>query len=546
MPISARGLSEPGQGRPDSTTVFTTTRTTVTPPNTADAAGFGRISNPLAPLRTLQTKKFFCVPKCGLNAACVESVDPLGARGRITSCARMPGRSAGLAGRRASLSLSRPAPLFGLIFSAYLVGRVFSAAAFGVATASALSPAGLTVAALLLTRRSLWPVIVAAVVAAEFLVDLLGGMPLLRTVGFALASTVEPLVGAVLVRAWCGGSPDLRRTRELAVFVVGACVVAPLVGGVINGAFDFRLTGNALIGGAVEWFTGDSISILVVAAPILLWPRESYVLRSRPLETVVILAGAVVLSFVGFLIEGPPSITILPVLAWAALRLSVIGAALVGAIVAFIGDYATASNQGLIAQMNVPVSDRLAVTQVFIAVQVVVAMIIAQEVLARTSAVRERDVAQAERLRVESLSTLGQQLAAALTPQDIAVILERAVLDDIGASSLTVGLLNGDGSQLEYVAATRNPPLVSPESIGTDAVSSARPIIIGTIDGYRPRSDAESEWIRINGIQSLAAWPLFSVDSPIGVLLLGWSGPQPFTPEVLAYLSAVPSSPGRP
>ena len=58
----------------------------------------------------------------------------------------------------------------------------------------------------------------------------------------------------------------------------------------------------------------------------------------------------------------------------------------------------------------------MALTQLFIAVAVVTAMITAQEVAKRTSAVRERDVERGERLRLESLSVLAQQMSAAPTP----------------------------------------------------------------------------------------------------------------------------------
>ena len=49
-------------------------------------------------------------------------------------------------------------------------------------------------------------VIVAAIVTAELLVDAAHGLSMLTAAGFALANVVEPLVGASVVRAWCGGS----------------------------------------------------------------------------------------------------------------------------------------------------------------------------------------------------------------------------------------------------------------------------------------------------------------------------------------------------
>ena len=64
---------------------------------------------------------------------------------------------------------------------------------------------------MLLTPRSRWPVIVAAIIVAELAVDLHYGVGLRAASGFALANSVEPAVGASLVLGWCKGAPDLRR-----------------------------------------------------------------------------------------------------------------------------------------------------------------------------------------------------------------------------------------------------------------------------------------------------------------------------------------------
>ena len=117
----------------------------------------------------------------------------------------------------------------------YIVGAEISAQVFGVIAASAFfPPAGLTVAAMLLTRRSVWPAIVAAIVLGEVLVDLEGGSALPMAAGYALADVIEPLVGASIVRLWCHQAPDLRRTGDFWVYLGGACLAGPLVGGAVG------------------------------------------------------------------------------------------------------------------------------------------------------------------------------------------------------------------------------------------------------------------------------------------------------------------------
>jgi integral membrane sensor domain MASE1 len=126
--------------------------------------------------------------------------------------------------------------LFGWVTLAYLAGAVLSWQTFGAGVGPAFFPAaGVTVAAMLLSRRSLWPVVVAAIVLAEFAVDLRYGVGWAGAAGFAVANSVEPLVGASLVLAWCKGTPDLRRRDHLALFVAGAAVLGPLAGGMIGG-----------------------------------------------------------------------------------------------------------------------------------------------------------------------------------------------------------------------------------------------------------------------------------------------------------------------
>lgn len=97
---------------------------------------------------------------------------------------------------------SAPVRVFAFVFVAYLAGAVASALAFGSTTASAFFvPGGITVAALLLTGRSLWPVIVAALVIAELIVDRVSGLNWAISGGFALGNAAEALAGAAVVRA---------------------------------------------------------------------------------------------------------------------------------------------------------------------------------------------------------------------------------------------------------------------------------------------------------------------------------------------------------
>ena len=423
---------------------------------------------------------------------------------------------------------------FLVVFVAYLAGALASALAFGSTKASAFFvPGGITVAALLMTRRSLWPVIVAALLAAEVLVDRHSGLSWSVTAGFALGNAVEALVGAAVVRTWCGGIPDLRQTGDLSRYVLGAAGVGAMSGGLVGGLTKWWAFGVPLGQGVTQWFAGDAISVLVVGTSILLWRKQSHMIRSRPVETVAILAAAAVLSFVGFATPIPPGTTVLPILALAALRLGVLGTALTGVVVAAIGNYLTGSNFGLLGEADTAEPIRVALAQLFVGVLVLTAMVIAQEVAKRTSAIRERDVERVERLRLESLTDVAQELTAALTPVDVGKVLERHLPPDLGATAFALGLLSPDGTRLEWVARKGNPAGAATDSSGgvpmekpgiaTEAVTSARPVIV----------------------RAGAAWPLFAGDNVTGVLVLGCDQHAAFDAEQQTYVSALAAMVGE-
>lgn len=447
--------------------------------------------------------------------------------------------------------------LFAVVFIAFAAGAMLSWESFGSATGPAFfyPPAGVTVAAMILSRRALWPAVAAAVVAGEILVDIHFGSPWSVAAGFAAANVVEPLVGASVVLAWCGGRPDLSLRRDFVAFLTGACVVAPVFGGLVGGTVSALDADKSWLNSVFNWWAGDALGVLVVGAPILLWATQSYIVRRRPWETFGFLGLTAALSAAAFWTEVPPTMLILPVLAWAALRLDMLGAALAGAVSAFLANVMTLQGKGLFASMDLSMGARVALTQVFIAIIVVVAMLIAQEASARVSAVQEREAERRERMRLETLSRLAQQLAGALTPNDVGEALKEQVLNEAGARALNLGLVSADGQRLEWVTMSGHPKAVVDEfgggvaiaerTVGTDVVRSGQPIMVCTSAEYGRRYPDKVHWSRLSGAESTAGWPLNSGGKPFGVVLLVWAEPQPFNTAQQAYISAVATMVGQ-
>ncbi len=447
--------------------------------------------------------------------------------------------------------------LFAVVFIAFAAGAVLSWESFGSAIGPAFfyPPAGVTVAAMILSRRALWPAVAAAVVAGEILVDTHFGSPWSVAAGFAAANVVEPLIGASIVLAWCGGRPDLSVRRDFVAFITGACVIAPMFGGVVGGTVSALDADKSWPTSVLNWWAGDALGVLVVGAPILLWATQSYAVRRRPWESFGVLGLTAALSAAAFWTEVPPTMLILPVLAWAALRLDMLGAALAGAVSAFLANVMTLHGKGLFSTMNLSMGARVALTQVFIAIIVVVAMLIAQEASARVSAVQEREAERRERMRLETLSRLAEQLAGALTPHDVGEALKDQVLNEAGARALNLGLVSADGQRLEWVTMSGHPQAVVDEfgggvaiaerTVGTDVVRSGQPITVHTSAEYGRRYPEKAHWSRLSGAESTAGWPLTSGGKPFGVVLLVWAEPQPFNTAQRAYISAVATMVGQ-
>lgn len=446
--------------------------------------------------------------------------------------------------------------LFGWVTLAYLAGAVFSWQAFGPGIGPAFFPsAGVTVAALILSRRSLWPVVVAAIVVAEFVIDLRYGVHWSSAVGYAAANTLEPLVGAALVLMWCKGVPDLRRRDHLAYFVTGAMLLGPLVGGLIGGTVSALYNHTWPPSAVLHWWAGDAMGVLVIGAPILLWPRQFHILRARKAETAVVLLATAGLTAASFLTDVPPTLLMLPIMAWAAFRLDMLGAALCGAVLAFIANYLTGAGHGTFATLNLPQAGQLAVTQTFIAVVVLVAMLIAQESAGRVAAVRQRQAERRERLRLETLARLGQLLSGALTEKQIGDAVASQILNDAGAQALNVGLISDDGATLTWVTMAGYPDpvmakfgrgvLLDEHTAACEAVRTGQPVVIRDQVDYRRRFPDNARWMAASGAECMVSWPLTTGGKSIGVLVLMWSSPQPLDTAQLAYTSAVATMIGQ-
>lgn len=409
--------------------------------------------------------------------------------------------------------------------------------------------AGVAAAAMILSRRAFWPWIAAAVVAAESVADIHYGSPLWVSLSFAAANVVESAVGASVVLAGCAGGPDLRRRRDFAVFVGGACLIGPAFGALIGGTAGSLYFGHQWLGAVLIWWAGDALSILVIAAPILLWPRQSEVLRRRPWETAAVLIATAALSVTALATGIPLPVVILPVLVWAAFRLDMVGAAAAGALAAFLADNVVKPGTWLFTAPGSVPEAQLVITQVYVAVVVVVAMLVAQEAGARVRAVWERESERWERMQLETLSRLAHRLSAELTPADIGRALRDHVLDKAGARAVNLYLVGSAGDTLELVTTSGHPeslidrygrgiPLSEP-SVAGDVVRTGASVDLRTAAEYAAAYPDLADWPIRAGVQTVVGRPLECGGDLRGAMVLVWAEPQPLDAAQRAYISAV-------
>ena len=350
----------------------------------------------------------------------------------------------------------RAAGLFAVVAAAYVVGAELAWHHFSSGLAFGYPPSGVDVAALLLVSRRRWPVVIAAIVASEVVVDLQHHLTLAVALESALANAVEPVAGALFVRWFCGGRrPDLSTRLGLAQFVVGAVVLGPVVGGLVGATVSWASKGGWWPGLVLQWWAGDGIAVLVIGGTLLLWAQRRALVSSRWFELVLVVLLTAGLSVVAFRFGDVAGLLFLPILAWAALRLRDLGVVLTGAAFAAVANYMTAAGYGEFAHLGLPPPASVAVTQAYIALVVLVGWMLAQEVAGRMSAVQDRDSARLERAMAEArreAAELGAVLADAATVSSVGDRVSAAVRARLDAAHVVISVLAADGHRFERLA----------------------------------------------------------------------------------------------
>jgi two-component system sensor kinase FixL len=219
-------------------------------------------------------------------------------------------------------------------------------------------PNSILLAALLLTPKRTWWILLIAAFSAHWLVQLQSSVPPRMILCWFISNSCEALIGAGSIRYLIGSPVRLDRLRSVAIFCLCGVFLGPFLSSFLDSAF----VAMNHWGEGAYWdiwrirFTSNVLAALTVAALIVTWATGGiaslrHLSRLRLLEGVCLLLGLMTISFVLF--NGMASETDsallyvpLPFLLWAAVRFGPRGATAAISAVAFPAILSVAHGHG--------------------------------------------------------------------------------------------------------------------------------------------------------------------------------------------------------
>jgi integral membrane sensor domain MASE1 len=263
-------------------------------------------------------------------------------------------------------------------------------------------PSGIALAAILLGGYRVWPAVwLGAFLANAWdIFDPASSFPirshLIVSCGIAVGSTLQPLLGAFLLRRWIGRDQlfdGARSAFKLTGITLLACLVASTIG-VSMLAVAGIVPWPKFVSNWWTWWVGDTIGILIVTPLILSWSKPPWFKWEprRAVEAVLLaglLAGISLVVFAGMtpwsVVAGTLTYLAIPPLVWGSYRFGQHGATTGLLLVSKIAVWGTSHGHGPFVQPTL--NESLLLLQTFVGV-------IAVTTLALAGVLNERRVAE--------------------------------------------------------------------------------------------------------------------------------------------------------
>ncbi len=432
---------------------------------------------------------------------------------------------------------------------AELAWGIFGASTIGLAF---FPPAGLTLASMVLLPRRFWPVVIAAIFVAEIAVDLRHGLTLATAMGWALANSVEPLVGASLLRRFQRSPLAMSHRRGMFRFLLAGVIGGPLAGSVVVGAMRAANSNSSWLFGAVHFWAGDGLGVLAIAAPILVcWEIRPWRANRLLLEAVAAELGVLIVSVLAFWVwSAPPTFLVLPVLVVVGIRYATPGVTVASAVMGVVANISAARGHGPFLQYDTSPQNQLTFVQLFIASVTITSWYLAIETADRASSSAAQKLDQAARERAEATKAIGDLSENLLSPVDlreIAAVMRAQVGARFDLSLCSITLVNQKTGKFEPMNTgipSRVVEAISQWTVHTDlpgpiAVATGQAVWVDSQTDLLDRFPALSDLVRLENLHTLGALPLQGSDRLLGYLGVARNEDRPFTSVEQADLLAV-------
>jgi integral membrane sensor domain MASE1/anti-sigma regulatory factor (Ser/Thr protein kinase) len=215
-------------------------------------------------------------------------------------------------------------------------------------------PAGIALAGLILLGLDAWPGVTLGATLATFST----GAPLLAALGTGLGNTLEPVVGAYLLKRLVDFRPSLERTRDVFGLIGLAAALSTTLSATVGVASlaAFGVLPWSIYGVVWQtWWLGDAMGVIVFTPLVLTWANDRRLSREpqRIAEAAALFAGLLFVSELVFgrlftvaITRAPLAYIVFPFMIWAGLRFGPRGAVSAAAVTLGFAIWGTARGRG--------------------------------------------------------------------------------------------------------------------------------------------------------------------------------------------------------
>jgi PAS domain S-box-containing protein len=240
----------------------------------------------------------------------------------------------------------------------FATGRMGLAMAVGSPFATPVwPPSGIALAAMLLSRRRLWPGVFVGAASVNFSM----GLPIMPALGIGVGNTLAAVTGAVLIGRFAHLRPSISRLQDAVGLILIGAILGSLIAAVAGTASisaSGRLRAADLPGVLGTWWLGDAIGVMVVTPVLLTW-TTSPMSRWRFAAVLELLALFAIMAVALTIVFGQPpappgsrtllTYTVFPFVVWAGVRFGPPIGSLVTLLVAAVAAWSTAHGVGRLA-----------------------------------------------------------------------------------------------------------------------------------------------------------------------------------------------------